>query len=41
VEGAELAKTGANEAKLRLRLPASNTETYPREKIVLHFAGKR
>jgi glycogen debranching enzyme len=40
VEGGELVKSNAESARMNLTIPTSGTETYPREKIVIHFAGK-
>jgi hypothetical protein len=39
VEGAELIKTGAGDAKIKINITA-NAEPYPRERIVIHFIGK-
>jgi glycogen debranching enzyme len=40
VEGAELVKTGANTATLRIHITGDPSETYARQKIALHFSGK-
>ena len=41
VEGAELVRSNANSGLMNVRIPANVSETYPREKIVIHFAGKQ
>ena len=42
VEGAELTPTKANaeNAKIKVAIPANTSEPYPRKKIVIHFTGK-
>jgi glycogen debranching enzyme len=42
VEGAELVpvKTGAENGRIQVKIPANTSEAYPREKIVIHFTGK-
>jgi len=40
VEGAELVKAGGDPALLRIRIPASSTGGYARQKISFHFSGK-
>ena len=40
VENAELVKSTSEESKLSFRVPASASETYPHEKITIHFSGK-
>ena len=40
VEGGELVRSNANSGLMNVRIPANGSETYPREKIVVHFVGK-
>ncbi|MGH9510824.1 MAG: amylo-alpha-1,6-glucosidase [Terriglobales bacterium] len=40
VEGAELKRTGTENARINLTIPANTSEPYPRERIIIHFAGK-
>jgi hypothetical protein len=42
VEGAEPTPTKANaeNAKIKVAIPANTSEPYPRKKIVIHFTGK-
>ena len=42
VEGAEPTPTKANaeNAKIKVAIPANTSEPYPRKKIVIHFIGK-
>jgi glycogen debranching enzyme len=40
VEGAELLRTNAESARIRVTIPKNESGPYPREKIVIHFAGK-
>ena len=39
VEGAELMRN-AESANIRVTIPKSESDPYPREKIVIHFTGK-
>ena len=41
VEGAELVRSNANSGLMNVRIPANGSETYPREKIVIHFVSKQ
>ena len=40
VEGAELVRTDPENASIKVTIPASVSEPYPREKIVIHFTSK-
>ena len=40
VEGGELERADAESAKINLTIPPNGTESYPRERIVIHFTGK-
>jgi glycogen debranching enzyme len=40
VDGAEIAKREANGATIRIQIPASTSDPYPRARIVLHFMEK-
>ncbi len=40
VEGAELLRTNAENARIRVTIPKNESEPYPRERIVIHFSGK-
>jgi hypothetical protein len=40
VEGAQLSRTDAEKARIRIKIPANVSESYPRERIVIHFIGK-
>ena len=40
VDGAELMRTNAENARISVTIPKSESEPYPREKIVIHFTGK-
>jgi glycogen debranching enzyme len=40
VEGAELSRTNAEDAKVSVMIPNNESDPYPRQKIVIHFAGK-
>ena len=40
VEGAELVRSDPEKASIKIAIPASASEPYPREKIVIHFTSK-
>jgi glycogen debranching enzyme len=40
VDGAELLRTNAENARIRLTIPKNESEPYPRERIVVRFSGK-
>jgi hypothetical protein len=40
VEGAELVRTEAESARIKVKIPANPSEPYPRERIIIHFTGK-
>jgi glycogen debranching enzyme len=40
VEGAELLRNDAESARISVTIPKNESEPYPRERIVIHFAGK-
>jgi glycogen debranching enzyme len=40
VEGAELLRTNAESARIKVTIPKNESDPYPREKIVIRFTGK-
>jgi len=40
VDGAELLRINPESARIRVTIPKNQSDPYPREKIVIHFAGK-
>jgi hypothetical protein len=40
VEGAELVRTDPETASIKVAIPPSGSEPYPREKIIIHFTSK-
>jgi glycogen debranching enzyme len=40
VEGAELLRANPGSARIRVTIPENASEPYPRERIIIHFAGK-
>lgn len=40
VDGAELIKSAANHARVKIRIPAGPSDTYERQKVVFHFAER-
>ncbi|MGA9800655.1 MAG: hypothetical protein WBQ68_16695, partial [Terriglobales bacterium] len=40
VEGAELSRSNAENARINITIPKSESDPYPREKIIIHFTSK-